>query len=151
MHRDVVKWSELLLRCEIAKRALSGQAEVRFAMPEAFVVKGRTQPIDVTLQRTWAEERWAPLMQRADAIVDEALRRAGWDYGDVDRVALIGGTSFVPSFQRCIAARFGSDRMVVSPDADLAVAIGATLLTSRHGDTVRHVPVLATSARAQEP
>jgi len=151
MHRDVVKWSELLLRCEVAKRALSGQREIRFAMPEAFAVKGRPQAIDVTLQREWAEERWAPLMQRAQVIIDETLRRAGWAHGDVDRVALIGGTSLVPLFQQLVAGQFGAERVVVSPDADLAVAIGASLLTARHAETPRHVPVLVTSARAPAP
>jgi molecular chaperone DnaK (HSP70) len=152
LHRDVVKWSELRLRCEAAKRALSARGDVRLAMPDAFSVRGKPQSIDVTLDRRWAEERWAGLFERAQVIVDEALRRAGWTHDLVDRVALIGGSSLVPRFQAQIAAQFGADRVVVSPDADLAVAMGAALLTARHGETPRHVPVLdQLSARAPAP
>jgi molecular chaperone DnaK (HSP70) len=152
LHRDLVKWSELRLRCEAAKRALSARHDVRLAMPDAFVVKGRPQPIDCTVDRKWAEERWAPLFERAQLIIEEALRRAGWTADLVDRVALIGGTSLVPRFQQLVGAQFGAERVVVSPDADLAVAMGAALLTARHGATPRHVPVLdATSARAPAP
>ncbi len=152
LHRDVVKWSELRLRCEAAKRALSARGDVRLAMPEAFSVRGTLQSIDVTLDRRWAEERWTPLFERAQVIVDEALRRAGWTHELVDRVALIGGSSLVPRFQAQIAAQFGDGRVVVSPDADLAVAMGAALLTARHGETPRHVPVLdQLSARVPAP
>ena len=87
LHRDVVKWSELRLRCEAAKRALSAREDIRLAMPDAFSVRGKPQSIDVKLDRRWAEERWAPLFERAQVIVDEALRRAGWTHELVDRNA----------------------------------------------------------------
>ena len=150
MHRDVLKWSELRLRCEGAKRALSAQREVRLQMADAFVARGKPMPLDVKLDRAWCEAHWMPLFERAQVIIDETLRRAGWEHDHVDRVALIGGTSLVPRFQQLMAAQFGADRVVVSPDADLAVAMGAALLTARHGATPRQVPVLetATSVRA---
>ncbi|HEX7701907.1 MAG TPA: Hsp70 family protein, partial [Kofleriaceae bacterium] len=88
-------------------------------------------------------DKWAPLFDRAIDVVDEVLKRASWRPDGIDAVALIGGTALVPKFQQLIAARFGKDRVSVSPDADLAVAMGAALLTVRHGGTPRQVPVLA--------
>jgi molecular chaperone DnaK len=152
LHRDIMKWCELGLRCEGAKRLLSTRPEARLTMAEAFVVGGRSHTLDLLLDRRWVEERWSPLFERALVVVDEALRRAGWTPEVVDRVALIGGTSLVPRFQQLIGGLFGADRVVVSPDADLAVAMGAALLTVRHGGTPRHVPVLTTTcARATAP
>ena len=150
MHRDVLKFAELRYRCEQTKRILSSRNDAPFTMNEAFTVGGKPRSIDLKIDRPWIEERWKPLFDRAIDVVDEVLRQAGWSPADVGAVALIGGTSLVPKFQELIAAKFGRDRVSVSPDADLAVSMGAALLTARHGATPRHVPVL-TSDRAAAP
>src|ERR1044071_9331848 len=41
VHRDAVRWSELVYRCEMAKRQLTAAAEVPFTMREAYVADGR--------------------------------------------------------------------------------------------------------------
>jgi molecular chaperone DnaK (HSP70) len=144
MHRDALKWAELRYRCESAKRQLSARTETQLTMSEAFVSNSKLRSLDLRIDRPWIEERWAPLFDRALDVVDEVLARAGWTPSQVEAVVLIGGTSLVPKFQSLIAAKFGKDRVTVSPDADLAVAMGASLLTVRHGGTPRHVPVLST-------
>jgi molecular chaperone DnaK (HSP70) len=143
MHRDTLKWAELRYRCEQTKRQLSVRTETQFTMTEAFVANGRPRSLDLKIDRPWVEERWRPLFDRALDVVDEVLVQAGWRPEGVDAVALIGGTALVPKFQQLIAEKFGRDRVTISPDADLAVAMGAALLTVRHGGTPRHVPVLA--------
>lgn len=150
MHRDALKFNELRYRCEQTKRQLSSRDVAQFTMAEAFTAGGRPRSLDLKIDRPWVEERWKPLFDRAIDVVDECLRQAGWGAEHVDAVALIGGTSLVPKFQQLIAQKFGKDRVSVSPDADLAVAMGASLLTVRHGGTPRHVPVL-TSDRAAAP
>jgi len=150
MHKDVLKFAELRYRCEQTKRILSSREVAQFTMNEAFIHAGRPKSLDLKIDRPWIEERWKPLFDRAIDVVDECLRQAGWSAEHVDAVALIGGTSLVPKFQNLIADKFGKDRVTVSPDADLAVAMGASLLTVRHGGAPRHVPVL-TSDRASAP
>jgi molecular chaperone DnaK len=150
MHRDALKFAELRYRCEQTKRQLSSREVTQFTMVEAFTAGGRPRTLDLKIDRPWIEERWRPLFDRAIDVVDECLRQAGWAAGHVDAVALIGGTSLVPKFQQLIAQKFGKDRVSVSPDADLAVAMGAALLTVRHGGAPRNVPVL-TSDRAAAP
>lgn len=143
MRRDILKWAELRYRCEQTKRQLSSRVETQFTMTEAFQAGGRARSLDLKIDRAWVEDKWAPLFDRAIDVVDEVLKRASWRPDGIDAVALIGGTALVPKFQQLIAARFGKDRVSVSPDADLAVAMGAALLTVRHGGTPRQVPVLA--------
>lgn len=143
MHRDILKWAELRYRCEQTKRQLSTRTVTQFTMDEAFLAGGRPRSLDLKIDRTWVEERWSPLFDRAIDVVDEVLKRASWRPDGVDAVALIGGSALVPKFQQLIADKFGKDRVSISPDADLAVAMGAALLTVRHGGTPRHVPVLA--------
>lgn len=72
----------------------------------------------------------------------DALRRAGWRRDDVDQVAMIGGSALVPLFQRTVAGVFAGRPVVLSPRADVAVALGTVLLTARFGGERRAVPVL---------
>lgn len=143
MHRDITRWNQLVYRCEHAKRQLSTQETARVAMREAYVHGGATHDLDVTLDRPWVWGKWAPLMERAEAVIRETIKRAGWSAMAIDMAALIGGTSLVPRVQHMVGAIVGSDRVRVSPHADVAVALGATLLTARYGATPgARLPVL---------
>jgi molecular chaperone DnaK len=142
IHKDAVRWSELLFRCEMAKRQLSTDAAVPFAMREAYVEHGKAHNLDFTLERAWVEARWVPLFGRAVATIEDALNRAGWRPSDVDQVALIGGGSLVPMFHRTVASVFPNQPVLLAPRADVAVALGAVLLTARFGSERRSVPIL---------
>jgi molecular chaperone DnaK len=142
VHKDAVRWSELLFRCEMAKRQLTADATVPFAMREAYVENGRPHNLDFTLERAWVEARWVPLFGRVVASIEEALARARWRPSDVDQVALIGGSSLVPMFHRTVASVFPDQPVLLAPRADVAVALGAVLLTARFGSERRSVPVL---------
>ncbi|HUJ57888.1 MAG TPA: Hsp70 family protein [Kofleriaceae bacterium] len=142
MHRDTVRWNELLIRCEGIKRQLSTKRDVPFAMREAYVETGRSRDLEIVIDRAWAEARWQPLLERVQATILGLLQRAGWRADDVDRVALIGGGSLVPMFQRYVGAVFPEQQVIVAPMAEVAVARGAVLLSARHGAAARGVPVL---------
>ena len=142
VHKDAVRWSELLFRCEMAKRQLTVETEVPFVMREAYVDHGRAHHLDFRLDRAWVEARWAPLFARAVTVIETTLARAGWRHADVDQVALIGGSSLVPMFHRTVSAVFPAQPVLLSPRADVSVALGAVLLTARFGSERRDVPVL---------
>jgi molecular chaperone DnaK (HSP70) len=112
-------------------------------MRDAYVDRGRSHNLDFTLERAWVEARWAPLFEHAASAIGDALRRAGWRSADVDQVALIGGSALVPMFHRTVASMFPDQQVVLAPRADVAVALGAVLLTARFGER-RAVPVLDT-------
>ncbi len=141
MHRDLVRWNELVMRCESAKRRLSTAADAAIEMKDAFVTAGERRDFSVAIDRAWAEGCWRPLMARAQQTVRELLERARWRAEDVDRVALVGGSAQVPMFGRAIEELFPG-RVGIAPRADVAVAVGATLLTARFAAVARPVPVL---------
>jgi molecular chaperone DnaK (HSP70) len=142
MQKDAVRWSQLMFRCESAKRQLSTQREATLSMREAFVQNGRARDLELVIDRPWVEAGWQNLLCRAIDVVVEALRRAQWRPDEVQAVALIGGSSLVPAFRKAISQLFPGRQLLSSPQADLAVAIGATLLTARFGVERRAVPVL---------
>jgi molecular chaperone DnaK (HSP70) len=141
LHKDVVRWNELVLRCESAKRRLSSHADAAIAMKDAYVTAGGRRDLAVTVDRVWAETCWQPLFQRAQTTVYELLARARWQPGEVDAVALVGGSAQVPMFARAIDELFPG-KVAIAPRADVAVAVGAALLTARFAAVARPVPVL---------
>ncbi len=140
--RDVVRRQVLAQRCESAKRALSSASEARMNMRDAYIEDGAGRDINIVLERTWAERLWDPLFARALTAVDDTLNRSRWSDTDVDEVVLIGGTSLVPRFQAWVSQRFEHVEVTSTDIANVAVAMGATLLTARHGPGGAAVPVL---------
>jgi len=69
--------------------------------------------IDLWIPITRAEfEGWiAEELRSIETCIDSLLRSAGVNAGEVDRVFLAGGTSFVPAVRRIFATRFGEDRI----------------------------------------
>src|SRR5215813_2113665 len=117
----------------MAKRQLTSSNEVPFTMKEAYLEGGRPHNLDFILERAWVEARWEPLFARVVSTIEDALNRAGWMPDDVDQVALIGGSAMVPMFHRTVAAVFPDRPVLLPPRADVAVALGAVLLTARFG------------------
>ena len=143
MHRDAVRWQELLFRCESAKRQLSSADEAPLHMRDAYIAKGERRALELLIDAPWARQVWASQMNRVRLIVGELLHRAGWTPEQVDVVGLIGGSSLVPAFRELLADGFGRDKLLMTPDAEIAVAQGATLLTARHRTQVSdQIPIL---------
>jgi molecular chaperone DnaK (HSP70) len=142
--RDAVRRQQLQLRCESVKRVLSDAMEARLLMKEAYSEKGRWQDIDLLVERVWAEQRWAPLMNRAAGVVRDLTEEHGWAPETIDAVALIGGTSQVPAFRAAITAMLPAAPVITMPNAHLAVVLGATLCTGPWALSSRRIPVLDT-------
>lgn len=68
----------------------------------------------------------APLVERARTCLEEASHRAKLEPRDIDRVLLVGGTTYIPVVRRMVAEFLGREpRRDVDPD--MAVAIGASV------------------------
>ncbi len=132
MHRDLVRWNELVYRCELAKRQLSTSRDVPFVMTEAYVQDGARRDLRFTIDEGWAAGIWGKLLARGRKVIETGLARAGWTPASVDVVGLVGGSSQTLAFRRMISDMFDPNRVTVPHDAETAVAIGATLLTARH-------------------
>lgn len=105
------------------KAALSGETEARLRFVEGPVA------IDEVVTRADFESWIAPELAQLSATVDRALCEAGLEAGEVDRVFLTGGTSFVPAVRGLFERRFGAERVSGGGEfvsvAEGLVAIGA--------------------------
>jgi hypothetical chaperone protein len=73
-------------------------------------------------------ERWiADDVTRIADTVDKALAEAGVTVGEIERVFLTGGTSFVPAIRRLFTDRFGEERLT-SADQFESIAYGLALI-----------------------
>ncbi len=105
---------------EHAKRTLSDEARATFRFQHEHV------GIAALVPRTRFEEWIAEELVRIEACVDGLLERSGIAPGEVDRVFLTGGSSFVPAVRALFLSRFGEAR--VTSGAELtSVASGLAL------------------------
>lgn len=90
--------------------------------------------LDLRIPVTRAEfEEWiAEDLRAIEEAIDTLLQRTGLDPGQVDRVFLTGGTSFVPAVRRIFGLRFGEDR-ISSGDEFTSVARGLALRAAESG------------------
>jgi hypothetical chaperone protein len=104
-----------------AKVALSANDETDFR----FQAEG----VDIRARITRGDfESWiAADVERIGATVDEALSQAGVVAGDIEKVFLTGGTSFVPAIRRLFTERFGNERLT-SADQFESIAYGLALI-----------------------
>jgi len=76
-----------------------------------FVFQGPGFEIRETVTRAQFEGWIAPELEAIEATLDQALANASIAAGDVDRVFLTGGSSFVPAVRRIFERRFGAERI----------------------------------------
>ncbi len=129
LRNDLVSWGQLRVHCESAKRQLTTAVEAHVAFRDAFVAGGRHHDLDVRVDRTWAETRWAPLVERACAVVDRTMARARLTADQLGDVLIVGGTSHIPLFQRALSERLGR-RVRGQSASELTVIRGAARLTA---------------------
>jgi len=104
-----------------AKVALSDREETDFRF------EGEGVDIQARITRSDFENWIAEDVARIAETVDQALARAGVGAGDIERVFLTGGTSFVPAIRRLFVERFGEGRLT-SADQFESIAYGLALI-----------------------
>jgi hypothetical chaperone protein len=99
------------------KVALSSVTEssLRFELPSKTI----DRPVLRTDLDSWIVRETTAI----SASIDRALAAAGVGQGDIDRVFLTGGTSFVPAVRALFTERFGQDR-IASGGEMISVAAG---------------------------
>ncbi|MDR6757244.1 putative chaperone protein [Mycoplana sp. BE70] len=76
-------------------------------------------------------EQWiAPELERIEDALDDVLAKTNTESGDIDKVFLTGGTSFVPAVRRLFEQRFARDR-IESGGELLSIAHGLALIGER--------------------
>ena len=114
-----------------AKITLSDAESADIFLPGFALRDGTPVDLALTITREDFETAIAPLLQRARAVLQQALAAGNIRSTAIDRVLLVGGTTYIPSVRQLVYDVFGIEPAAdVNPD--LAVVLGATI-TRRHG------------------
>ena len=111
---------DLILACELTKRQLGEKSHVELRV----TVSGRECVIDIT--RETFESLTAHLVESTRLTLESAMHDAGLTWPSLDRIVLVGGSTFLPAVRRMLEQAHGR-----KPDTRVhpmtAVAQGAAL------------------------
>jgi molecular chaperone DnaK (HSP70) len=127
VHTSVRSWRVLVFLCEQAKRNLSIAEQTSINLqPVDEVLKGRT----LTLDRALLRDLLTPLIDRSLTVCANLLGSVSTKPDALDRVVLVGGSTYIPLIRDRVATHFGRPLLTALP-ADRVVAMGAALLAQR--------------------
>ena len=112
-------YQDLLLRAELAKKALSVKPRVRIP------VTCGGQRLLLELTREEFQEQSAHLLHRAEALLERALDKAERTWDQIDRVLRVGGSTRMPAVMEMLG-QYAGKKLVPGMNPDEVVALGAT-------------------------
>ena len=127
-NEDITTIAHEALRKEArrVKEALSFKDTVDLFLP---AVARKADGTSVKLEKSFSREEMnhivSHMIDRAKEVVDETLSMKNVEYSEIDRVILVGGTTYVPAVREMLEDLF-PQRVSTSVDPDLAVCIGGT-------------------------
>ncbi len=111
---------------EKAKVELSSLQETTVNLPFITATSDGPLHLDLTLTRAKFQEQTSDLLDSCRGPFEQAIRDAGLDKNDIDRVILVGGSTRMPAVADLVRELTGKDAdKGVNPDE--AVAVGASL------------------------
>ncbi|MBE9117904.1 Hsp70 family protein [Lusitaniella coriacea LEGE 07157] len=123
--------ADLKIAVEWAKIALSSAPSAHIIPPTPFLNElGIPVPIDIEITQEQFEELIAPIVDRAIAICNDAVRYSEYTNDLIDVVLLVGGSCQIPLVQQKVKEAFGSEKVVVHPRPLYAVAEGAAIVAA---------------------
>ena len=126
LSQDKMAMQRLKEAAEKAKKDLSGVGQTNINLP--FITADSTGPkhLDITLTRAKFEELIKDLVDATSGPVNQALKDAGLQPSDINKVLLVGGSTRVPAVQEAVKKITGKDAdKGINPDE--CVAIGAAI------------------------
>ncbi len=126
LSRDSMAIQRLKDAAEKAKKDLSGVLTTTISLPFLTQVDGVPKHLEMNLTRAKFEELSAHLIERTMGPTRQALRDAGLNPHEIDKVILVGGSTRIPAVQKAIRNLIGKDPSKgVNPDE--VVAMGAAI------------------------
>jgi molecular chaperone DnaK len=111
---------------EKTKKALSVESFHRVRVPYFATCNGQSIDLDVEITRSEFEMAIAPLLEQARECIRQALAAKQLRPSAIDRILLVGGTTYIPAVRQLVTEMFGKEPQAdVNPD--LAVGIGAAI------------------------
>ena len=126
LSKDKMAMQRLKDAAEKAKKDLSGVTSTQISLP--FITAGEAGPLhlEVSMTRAKFEELSASLVERTMGPTRQALKDAGLNPAELDKVILVGGSTRIPAVQEAIKKETGKEpHKGVNPDE--VVAMGAAI------------------------
>lgn len=112
---------------EKAKRALSVQHSHSVRIPYIATKNGKSVDLEVEVTRQEFEIAITPLLDEARLCVRQALNAKKLRPSAINRVLLVGGTTYIPAVRQLVFEMFGKEGKAPDVGADLAVGMGASI------------------------
>ncbi|TCN24652.1 molecular chaperone DnaK [Mesobacillus foraminis] len=126
LSKDKMAAQRLKDAAEKAKKDLSGVSSTQISLP--FITAGEAGPLhlEVSMTRAKFDELSSNLVERTMGPTRQALRDAGLNPSEIDKVILVGGSTRIPAVQEAIKKEIGKEpHKGVNPDE--VVAMGAAI------------------------
>ena len=139
IHNDRKAAARLIEAAEIAKIELSTSTTTHVSLPFLAVVNNEPRHLDADLTRTELERLIQPVIERCRGPVEQALRDAGMQPRDIDRLVFVGGPTRMPAVRTFFETMLGkAGETGVDPMECVAcgAAIQAGVLAGEVGDIV---------------
>ena len=123
---DKMSLQRLKEAAEKAKKELSSTMSTNINLP--FITATAEGPLHLNMDLTRAkfDELTKDLVKMTEQPVKDALKDAGLNNSDIDKVLLVGGSTRIPAVQECIKKLIGKDpQKDINPDE--CVALGAAI------------------------
>jgi molecular chaperone DnaK len=126
LSQDKMAMQRLKEAAEKAKKELSTTTTTNINLPFITATQEGPKHLDVNLSRAKFDELTSDLVQRTLTPVQNALKDAGLDAGDLDKVLLVGGSTRIPAVQDAVKKITGKEPFKgINPDE--CVAVGASI------------------------
>jgi heat shock protein 5 len=140
--KDHKALGKLRRECELAKRSLSNQHQVRVEIESLFDGVDFSEP----LTRARFEELNMDLFKKTMEPVKKALKDAGLKKSDIDEIVLVGGSTRIPKVQQMLKDFFDGKEPSKGTNPDEAVAYGAAVqggvLSGEGGEETQNILLL---------
>ena len=141
LRNDKMAMQRLKEAAEKAKIELSGMMSTNINLP--FITADATGPkhFDATLTRAKFDELTSDLVQKTMTPVKQALRDAGLQPNQIDKVLLVGGSTRIPAVYDAVKSFIGKEPFKgINPDE--CVAVGAAIQGGVLGGDVKDLLLL---------
>ncbi|MDM8535981.1 Hsp70 family protein [Desulfobacterales bacterium HSG17] len=126
----------LIIESEIKKIELSEVENVEIEIPNLFNYKEKPYNFSLSLSRDEFQEEAKYLLNKIRRTIKKCIDDVSISSSDIDKVILVGGTSYMPIIQNYIKELFGQ-KPYSDMDLSKLVAMGAALVADNENDTIK--------------
>ncbi|TVU55502.1 MAG: molecular chaperone DnaK [Arthrospira sp. PLM2.Bin9] len=127
---------------EKAKIELSNRSKTSINLPFISADDSGPKHLELELSRSEFETLVADLVKSTLGPVTQALKDAGLEPQEIDKIILVGGSTRIPAVQQAISEHFGDRSPDRSVNPDEAVALGAAIQAGVLGGEVKDLLLL---------